>query len=69
MFVGCSTAHNIIPLRLRAELALSAVNGLAYLHEMKVGAPLPATPPPSTPLERRCVPARGTEWLPLHEHY
>ena len=26
----------MIPLRLRAELALHAVNGLAYLHEMKI---------------------------------
>ena len=34
--VCCSNRSAIIPLRLRAELALHAVNGLAYLHEMKI---------------------------------
>lgn len=34
--VMCRTQRSFIPLRMRAELALNAVNGMAYLHEMKI---------------------------------
>jgi len=30
------TSHNLLPLRLRCELALGACNGLAYLHELRI---------------------------------
>ena len=33
---SCRTSHNLLPLRLRCELALGACNGLAYLHELRI---------------------------------